>query len=258
MPVLELRDVELRFGGLVVLNEVSFGVSAGELLALIGPNGAGKTCVFNCISGIYRANGSILFDGEELVGLRPYEVARRGIARTFQHAELFDRLTVRNNLLAARHGLMTAGVVAQMLRTPKLRREEQEHLEAVDRVLEFVGLARHRDTLVGSMPFGLQKLVGFARAIAAEPKCLLMDEPSAGLTLEEREDLAHFIVSIKQRLGIPMIWIEHDMQMVGAIANRVHVLDYGRSIGDGAPKTVLRDEEVIRAYLGTTRVTWAS
>lgn len=253
MSVLELHDIELHFGGLVVLNKVSLSVSKGELLALIGPNGAGKTCVLNCISGIYRPGGSIRFNGEELVGLRPCNIAKRGIARTFQHAELFGRLTVRDNLLAGRHCLMKAGLLTQMLRVPSVRREEREHLQAVDRILEFAELEHHRDTVVGSMPFGLQKLVGFARALAAEPKCLLMDEPSAGLTQEEREDLAHLIVEIKSRLAIPMIWIEHDMQMVSAIANRLHVLDYGRSIADGAPESVLRNEEVIRAYLGTAQ-----
>ena len=252
MPVLEIRDIDLRFGGLVVLNKVSISVKKGELLALVGPNGAGKTCVLNCISGIYKPSGSIRFEGQELLGLPAYEVVQRGIARTFQHAELFPRLSVCENLLCARHSLMHANVLQQMLRLPQARAEERVHLEAVDKILDDFGLARYRDAVVGALPYGVQKLIGFARALAAEPRCLLMDEPSAGLHQEEREDLAHLIIEIKERLGIPMIWIEHDMQMVSAIADRVHVLDYGRSIADGPPEKVLGDEEVIRAYLGTS------
>lgn len=252
MPVLELRDIELRFGGMVVLNKVSISVEKGELLALVGPNGAGKTCVLNSICGIYKARGSILFEGQELIGLRPFEVVKRGIARTFQHAELFPRLTVRENLMCARHSLMRAGALQQMFRLPKARMEERAHLEAVDKLLDDFDLGHYRNAVAGTLPFGVQKLIGFARALASEPRCLLMDEPLAGLHQEEREDLVYFITEIKDRLGIPMIWIEHDMQMVSAIADRVHVLDYGRSIADGPPEVVLKDEEVIRAYLGTS------
>jgi len=250
-PDLAVERVTLKFGGLTVLNGVSLHVNAGELFALIGPNGAGKTSVFNCVSGLYRpAEGRILFRGRDIVALRPFQVARLGIVRTFQHGELFPQMSVADNLLTARHARIRTGPVAEMLMLPSVRREEERHREAVDRVIRFVELERYRDAPVGGLSFGLQKIVGFARALAAEPALLLMDEPSAGLTRDEREDLAYFILKIKDEVGLGMIWIEHDMQMVADLADRIHVLDYGRSLADGPPDEVLRNAEVIRAYLG--------
>jgi branched-chain amino acid transport system ATP-binding protein len=251
LPELEVDKITLSFGGLKVLNEVSLSVAAGELLALIGPNGAGKTSIFNCISGIYRPTGSIRFRGSDILGKRPNHVAALGIARTFQHGELFPHMNVIDNLLTGRHTLMSTGPLAEMLCLPSVRRAEREHREAVDRIIHFVELDRFRHTPLGDLPFGVQKIVGFARALAAEPALLLLDEPSAGLTRDEREDLAYFIMKTKDELGIGMIWIEHDMQMVADLACRVHVLDYGRSLADGPPEEVLKDKAVIEAYLGT-------
>jgi branched-chain amino acid transport system ATP-binding protein len=253
MTELEVDRISLAFGGLKVLDEVSLSVARGELLALIGPNGAGKTTVFNCISGLYRpAAGAIRFKGEDILGRRPHEVAAMGIARTFQHAEIFPRMSVVDNLLTARHKQIATGPLAEMLGLPSVRREEARHRAEVDRIVAFVELDRQRDAVVGNLPFGLQKVVGFARALAADPALLLLDEPSAGLTRDEREDLAHFIMKAKAELGIAMIWIEHDMQMVADLAERIHVLDYGRTLADGPPGEVLRSPAVIEAYLGTT------
>jgi branched-chain amino acid transport system ATP-binding protein len=252
MAELEIDAITLKFGGLTVLNAISMAVEKGELFALIGPNGAGKTSVFNCISGLYRPQGAIRFRGIDVVGRKPYRVAQLGIARTFQHGELFPEMTVIDNLLTARHHRVRTGPIAEMLMMPAVRREEARHRAAAEDVLALVELTQHRDALVGNLPFGLQKIVGFARALAAEPSLLLMDEPSAGLARNEREDLAYFILRIKERLGIAMVWIEHDMQMVADLADRIHVLDYGRSLADGPPARVLNDPDVVRAYLGVT------
>jgi branched-chain amino acid transport system ATP-binding protein len=250
MAELEIDNLTLRFGGLVVLESVSFAVEAGELLALVGPNGAGKTSVFNCISGLYRGSGSIRFRGEEISGLASHKIADMGVARTFQHGELFAHMSVLENLMTARHTRVRTNALSEMLFLPAVRREETKHREAVERVLDFVELERYRHSQVGSLPFGIQKIVGFARALALEPVTLLLDEPSAGLNRDEREDLARFIVRIKHDLGIAMIWIEHDMQMVADLADRLHVLNYGRTLADGPAAQVLSRPEVIEAYLG--------
>lgn len=248
---LEVDRISLSFGGLKVLDEVSLAVARGELLALIGPNGAGKTSVFNCISGLYRPAGAIRFKSQDILGLKPHDVAAIGIARTFQHAEIFPRMTVVDNLMTARHRKIATNPLSEMLGLASVRREEARHRAEVDRIVSFVELDRYGDAVVGNLPFGIQKVVGFARALASDPALLLLDEPSAGLTRDEREDLAHFIMKAKAELGIAMIWIEHDMQMVADLAERIHVLDYGRSLADGPPAEVLRSPEVIKAYLGT-------
>jgi branched-chain amino acid transport system ATP-binding protein len=250
MAELEVHDLSLRFGGLEVLHNISFAVEKAELFALIGPNGAGKTSVLNCIGGIYRGHGRISFRGKNLVGSAPRAIARLGIARTFQHGELFPRMSVIENLLIGRHGLIRTNPLTEMLRLPSVTREEISHREAVETIIEFVELERYRHAPVGSLPFGVQKLVGFARALAAEPKLLLLDEPSAGLNRDEREDLARFILRIKHELHIAMIWIEHDMQMIADLADRIHVLSFGRTLASGAPDHVLNDSLVIEAYLG--------
>jgi len=247
---LAVEALRLNFGGLVVLDGVSFAVGKGELFALIGPNGAGKTSVFNCISGIYRGDGAIRFRGENIAGRAPHAIARLGIARTFQHGELFPQMSVIDNLLAGRHARIAYNPLAEMLFLPGVRREEMRQRRRVEEIVEFVELERYRHAPVGSLPFGTQKIVGFARALALDPAVLLLDEPSAGLNREEREDLARFILRIKHDLGIAMIWIEHDMQMVADLADRIHVLNYGRTIAAGAPLAVLRHPDVVRAYLG--------
>jgi branched-chain amino acid transport system ATP-binding protein len=250
MAELAIERLTLRFGGLKVLDEVSFSVEPGELFALIGPNGAGKTSVLNCINGLYRGHGDIRFRGQDIAGRAPHAIARLGLARTFQHGELFAHMSVLDNLLTGRHARIRTNPVAEMLFLPGVRREEVRHRQAVERIIAFVELERYRHAPVAGLPFGMQKLVGFARALALEPTLMLLDEPSAGLNRDEREDLARFILRIKHELAITMIWIEHDMQMVADLADRIHVLDYGRTLAEGPPGAVLRDPRVIAAYLG--------
>lgn len=251
MAELEIEHLTLRFGGLTVLQDVSFSVGKGELFALIGPNGAGKTSVLNCVSGIYRGSGDIRFRGESIAGRRPHAIARRGLARTFQHGELFPQMTVLDNLLTGRHPLVRTNPLAEMLFVPSVRREEVRNREAVERIIEFLEIERYRHAVVGSLPFGIQKMVGFGRALALDPALMMLDEPSAGLNRDEREDLARFVLRIKHELGVTMVWIEHDMQMIADLADRIHVLDYGRTLAEGNPSEVLRDPRVVAAYLGT-------
>jgi len=249
---LKLADVSLAFGGLKVLDGVSLTTRPGELLALIGPNGAGKTSVLNCICGIYRPTaGRITFDSTDITRAKPHRIARLGIARTFQHGELFPHMTVIENLLVARHAQIGTGLLAEGLFLPRVRAAEAAHRRAVEEVLEFVELERHRHEQVDALPFGIQKIVGFARALAMNPKVLLLDEPSAGLNREEREDLARHILRIKHELGIAIVWVEHDMQMVADLADRLFVLDYGVPLAEGDPEAVLSDPRVVAAYLGT-------
>ena len=250
MAELSVQQLSLRFGGLTVLDDISFEVRPGELFALIGPNGAGKTSALNCVSGIYRGDGTIRFRGESINGLAPHVIAARGLARTFQHGELFGHMSVLDNLLTGRHARIKTNPIAEMLYLPGVRRAEIEHRKAVERIIDIVDLERYRHTPVGSLPFGIQKIVGFARALALEPALILLDEPSAGLNREEREDLARYILRIKHELKLPMIWIEHDMQMIADLADRIHVLDYGRTIAEGDPDAVLNDPIVRAAYLG--------
>jgi len=249
---LRLANVGLAFGGLQVLRDVSFETRAGELLCLIGPNGAGKTSVLNCICGIYRASaGTIALGGTDLTREAPHRIARLGVARTFQHGELFPQLSVLDNLLVARHARIGTRLLAEGLRLPRVRREEDAHRAAVERVLDFTDLERHRHDPVGALPFGLQKIVGCARALAMEPGLLLLDEPSAGLNRDERENLARYILRIKHELGVAMIWVEHDMQMVADLADRLYVLDHGEPLAQGNTADVLADPRVIAAYLGS-------
>jgi branched-chain amino acid transport system ATP-binding protein len=252
MAELVVEHLSLRFGGLTVLDDISFEVRPGELFALIGPNGAGKTSALNCVSGIYRGDGTIRFRGDSINGLAPHVIAARGLARTFQHGELFGQMSVLDNLLTGRHTRIRTNPLAEMLFLPSVRRAEIAHRAAVERIIDIVDLERHRHAPVSSLPFGTQKIVGFARALALDPALVLLDEPSAGLNREEREDLARYILRIKHELKLPMIWIEHDMQMIADLADRIHVLDYGRTIAEGDPDTVLNNPRVRAAYLGTT------
>ena len=229
---LRLERVALAFGGLQVLQDVSLETRPGELLALIGPNGAGKTSVLNCICGIYRAgSGRISFRGEEITRSRPHEIARLGIARTFQHGELFPHLTVVENLLVARHARISTGLLAEGLFLRSVRDSEASHRRAVEEVLDFTDLERYRHRHVDELPFGIQKIVGFARALAMEP--------------------ARYILRIKFERGIPIVWVEHDMQMVADLADRIYVLDHGEPIAEGPPAEVLSNPQVVRAYLGS-------
>ena len=250
MAELEIDELRLRFGGLTVLDGVSLVVEPGELLALIGPNGAGKTSVLNCISGIYRGEGGIRFRGREIAGLPPRAIATAGIARTFQHAELFRHMSVLDNIMVGRHARVATHPLAEALFLSGVRREEVRQRAAVERIIEFVELDGVRHADAGVLSFGTQKIVGLARALALQPSLLLLDEPSAGLSRDERDDLARFLLRIKHELKLAMIWIEHDMQMVADLADRIHVLDYGRSLASGRPEQVLTNPAVIAAYLG--------
>lgn len=250
MAELAVEHLSLRFGGLTVLDDVSFAVETGELFALIGPNGAGKTSVLNCISGIYRGTGAIRFRSTDIAGRAPHKIARLGLARTFQHGELFAQMSVLENLLAGRHARIGTNPIAEMLFLPGVRHAEVAHRKAVERIIDVVELERYRHAAVGALPFGVQKIVGFARALALEPTVMLLDEPSAGLNREEREDLARFILRMKHELKLTIVWIEHDMQMIADLADRIHVLDYGRTIANGPPEIVLNDPNVLAAYLG--------
>ena len=252
MADIALESVSLAFGGLQVLEDVTFRARRGELLALIGPNGAGKTSVLNCICGLYRASGgTIRFGNSAITGEKPHRIARLGIARTFQHGELFAHMSVVENLLVARHARLATSILSESLYLPRVRNAESEHRRRVEEVLEFVELERYRHREVGSLPFGLQKVVGFARALAMEPRALLLDEPSAGLNRDEREDLARHILRIRHELGIAMLWVEHDMQMVADLADRICVLNYGKMLAEGPPEAVLKDPRVVEAYIGT-------
>ncbi len=248
---LALNNVALAFGALRILNRISFEVNRGALVALIGPNGAGKTSCLNCINGIYHpTDGRITFDGFDLTRAEPEVAARRGIGRSFQHAELFRHLAVLDNLLVGCHTKMNTGLISNGWFWGQTRREEVRQREAVEEIVEFLELEKYRKTQAAMLPYGIQKIVGLGRALAMEPRMLLLDEPSAGMNRQEKEDLARFILRIKHELGITMVWVEHDMQLVGDLADHVVVLSYGLKIADGTPEEVLRDPQVVKAYIG--------
>jgi branched-chain amino acid transport system ATP-binding protein len=250
-PLLEVEDLALRFGGTRAIDGVSFDVRQGELFAVIGPNGAGKTSIFNCISGVYRPQeGGVRFMGHELVGSSPDDIADRGVARTFQNIELFDNLTVVENLMLGRHQHLDYGVLAGMLWVGPARRAEVANRRIVEDIIDFLEIAAHRKLPVGMLPYGVKKRVELGRALAMEPKLLLLDEPVAGMNVEETEDMARFILDIRGELGTAMILVEHDMGLVMDLADRVMVMDFGRRIALGRPDEVQRDPAVIKAYLG--------
>ena len=250
-PVLEVRDLHLRFGGVRALRGVSFDVCQDELLAVIGPNGAGKSTIFNCLSGVYRPQeGSIGFLGHEVTRMTPAQVARAGVARTFQNLALFDTLSVLDNLLLGRHLHIGYGPFAALVWLGRARREERRERAVVEEILDFLELGKHAATPVGLLPYGVKKRVELGRAIAMEPKLLLMDEPVAGMNAEETDELARDIVAIRDELHIPIVLVEHDMALVMELADRVLVLDFGAQVALGTPDEVQRDPNVIRAYLG--------
>ncbi|MGE4426674.1 MAG: ABC transporter ATP-binding protein [Solirubrobacteraceae bacterium] len=249
--MLALTDVTLRFGGVTALDGVSLEIAPGELHAVIGPNGAGKTSIFNCINGVYHPQqGSITFDGRELIGQRPAKIARLGVARTFQNLGLFVALSVVDNLMLGRHHLMRTGFVSGALWWGRARREEIEHREAVERIVELLELEAHRHRPAGLLPYGLQKRLELGRALAMEPKLLLLDEPVAGMNLEETEDMARYLMQVRRELDLAMLLVEHEMHLVMDLADRVTALDFGRRLASGTPAEVQADEQVIQAYLG--------
>jgi branched-chain amino acid transport system ATP-binding protein len=251
--LLSVQELVVRFGGLVAVNKVSFDVRRGEVFTLIGPNGAGKTTVFNLISRIYTPSaGRIVYEGEDLTRRAPHAVAALGIARTFQNIELFEHATVLQNLLIGRHTHRGTGFVDDLFFTPKARRAALDAREKVERVIDFLDLQHHRDTMIAGLPYGVRKVVELARALAGEPRLLLLDEPSSGLNVEETEDMVFWIDDIRREFGITVLMVEHDMSLVGKVSDRVLAMNQGEVLALGTPAEVQGHPGVIEAYLGAS------
>ena len=241
----------MDFGGLRAVDGVSFAIEPGEVFTIIGPNGAGKTTIFNLVSRIYEPTaGRLIFDGEDITRVPPHEVARRGIARTFQNIELFEHATVLQNLLLGRHAHKRSTFVEELLFLPRTRALELEHREAVEKIIDFLDLQPHRDSLVVNLAYGVRKVVEVGRALCTRPRLLLLDEPSSGLSVEETEDMAFWIQDIRSILGVTVLMVEHDMSLVSSVSDRVLAVNYGRPIALGTAREVQENPEVIKAYLG--------
>lgn len=251
MTSLKTENLSIHFGGLKALNHCSFEVKMGEIFSLIGPNGAGKTTVFNIINGIYRPDeGHVYFNGIDLTRLKPHEVAKIGIARTFQNIELFPQMTVLENVLVGQHIHMSAGLLSSGLSFKRVKAEEKEGLVKADLIFGFLGLREYQKAFVSDLPYGIQKKVELARAMALSPKLLLLDEPASGLNPSETEDLMELIQRIRREFGITVLLVEHDMQVVMGLSDRICVLHFGEKIGEGTPAEIQENARVIEAYLG--------
>jgi branched-chain amino acid transport system ATP-binding protein len=252
-PLLAARNLSVRFGGVLAVDDVSFDVRRGEVFTLIGPNGAGKTTVFNLISRIYTPTaGTIEFEGRSLTDRAPHEIAGLGIARTFQNIELFEHASVLQNLLIGRHTHRRTGLASELLFLPRARRAEVEAREAVERVIDLLDLQHHRETLVAGLPYGVRKVVELGRALCTEPRLLLLDEPSSGLNVEETDDMAFWIDDITRELGITVLMVEHDMSLVSKVSDRVLAMNQGQVLALGSPDEVKSHPGVVEAYLGAS------
>jgi branched-chain amino acid transport system ATP-binding protein len=251
MSFFEARELAINFGGVQALDGVSFEVEPGHVFTIIGPNGAGKTTIFNLVSRIYDpTRGQVIFRGEDITRVPPHEIARRGIARTFQNIELFEHATVLQNLLLGRHTHRRSRFVEELLSLPRVRALEIAEREAAEKVIDFLDLQPYRDSLIVNLPYGIRKVVEMGRALCTEPTLLLLDEPSSGLSVEETADMAFWIQDITRLLGITVLMVEHDMSLVSAVSDRVLALNYGRVLACGTAREVQEHPEVIKAYLG--------